>query len=160
MWYNVLHNGDFFMKKCNKCLEIKENDQFFKAKNTSDGLYSFCKLCKKQAVTNWRRVNKDKYNASMRAYGKIHRIRIHYKRQYGMELDDYWKLWDKQQGKCAICEQFQKGKRRLVVDHCHTSGIVRGLLCYGCNRGIAVLDKPELLQEAVKYLQNVKKPGY
>jgi hypothetical protein len=56
-----------------------------------------------------------------------------------------------QGGRCAICGETPE---RLVVDHCHASGMVRGLLCQSCNFGIGHLrDSVERLQSAIQYLK-------
>lgn len=45
-------------------------------------------------------------------------------------------------------------KSKLVVDHCHDTGIVRGLLCHNCNRALGLFkDKIEVLKNAIKYLE-------
>lgn len=45
-------------------------------------------------------------------------------------------------------------KMKLVVDHCHATGHVRGLLCHNCNRALGLLkDSEQALQRALKYLQ-------
>lgn len=51
-------------------------------------------------------------------------------KKYGLTLEAYMEMVDRQQGKCLICKE---EKERLVVDHCHTRGKVRGLLCNLCN---------------------------
>jgi hypothetical protein len=59
-------------------------------------------------------------------------------------------LENSQQRRCAICLQLKP----LVVDHCHTTNVVRGLLCHQCNVGIGFLnDSCEILENAVKYLK-------
>lgn len=83
----------------------------------------------------------------------------YYKRYYGIGLEKYESLKESQAGKCAICggEGFRmhKGiKDLLVVDHCHDSGDVRGLLCNNCNRGLGLFkDNKESLANAIKYLE-------
>lgn len=59
-------------------------------------------------------------------------------RLYGLHPDDYKKLYDKQDGKCAICKQPEK----LVVDHRHGTEVVRGLLCTRCNLTLGLLEGP------------------
>lgn len=64
-------------------------------------------------------------------------------------------MHEKQQGKCAICGEIPKSERGLHVDHCHTTGAVRGLLCHGCNTGIGALkEDAEILSNAIKYLRS------
>jgi hypothetical protein len=67
------------------------------------------------------------------------------------------KMWEDQNGKCAICEQPMNPRGReksaATVDHNHETGKVRGLLCRGCNHGIGNLkDDPSVLQSAAEYL--------
>jgi hypothetical protein len=52
---------------------------------------------------------------------------------YGITCDDYWALFERQNGRCAICRMPPKG-RRLVVDHDHRTGTIDGLCHFGCNR--------------------------
>ena len=84
------------------------------------------------------------------------------KKTYGISLDEYNELLSKQDGKCAICGVDNNGKyrnksRALAVDHCHTTGKIRGLLCSDCNTGIGLLkDNVNFLQFAIKYLNKTK----
>lgn len=81
------------------------------------------------------------------------------KRTYGITYDDYQRMLEDQGYVCAICgeEGFvmkSTHKLKLVVDHCHTTGRVRGLLCHNCNRALGLLkDAPERLLKAVEYLK-------
>ena len=81
------------------------------------------------------------------------------KRTYSITLAEYDALLELQKGRCAICggEGFLMGpqhKKKLVVDHDHATGKVRGLLCHNCNRALGLLgDKPELLHRAADYLK-------
>ena len=77
-------------------------------------------------------------------------------KKYGITLDDYNQMLEKQNGECAICgaEQADSLKRPLVVDHCHDEGHVRGLLCNHCNMGIGQLNHDiGLLKKAINYLE-------
>lgn len=66
-----------------------------------------------------------------------------------MTTDQYKDLVQSQGGLCAVCCKRQP----RVVDHCHTTGAVRGALCYRCNNGIGLLgDSVEGLQAALSYL--------
>lgn len=72
--------------------------------------------------------------------------------RYGMSLEEFNILWERQKGTCAICgTQFENEDYR--IDHDHNTGEVRGLLCVTCNAGIGLLkDSPEVLANAVRYL--------
>ena len=84
----------------------------------------------------------------------------YFRRTYGICRDEYLDLLDKQNGKCAICggEGFvmnkDRHKAKLVVDHDHATGKVRGLLCHNCNRALGLLhDNVEHFNVAIKYLE-------
>jgi hypothetical protein len=81
-----------------------------------------------------------------------------YKKLYQMTLDDYNRMFADQEGKCLICKIHQNElKTKLCVDHCHTTGLVRGLLCNSCNNLLArAKDSIETLQNAITYLSSAK----
>ena len=74
---------------------------------------------------------------------------------YGMTMDEYNQMFAEQEGCCAICGEHQTELRsRLCVDHSHTTGKVRGLLCGECNKGLGHFkDNPEALANAISYLK-------
>ena len=73
-------------------------------------------------------------------------------RKYGITLEQYRTMSDTQNDKCAIC----KDTTKLVVDHCHNTGAVRGLLCNNCNRGIGYLkDNKDNLKSAIDYISQL-----
>ena len=80
---------------------------------------------------------------------------------YGVEPAQYAELLAQQEGVCAICRQPETIRDRtgrvasLAVDHDHSTGEVRGLLCRACNAGIGNLkDSPDLLRAALSYLED------
>jgi hypothetical protein len=74
--------------------------------------------------------------------------------KYGLSLEAYDGLVQAQHGRCASC---QRVPERLVVDHDHTTGEVRGLLCNGCNVGLGFFrDSPRKLRKAAKYLERTR----
>ena len=82
------------------------------------------------------------------------------KRCYGLSQGAYDAMLDGQGGGCALCGQKCKSGRSLAVDHCHTTGTVRGLLCGNCNRGLGMFqDDPELMRRAASNVQNVPTHG-
>lgn len=77
------------------------------------------------------------------------------RRMYGLEISDFNKMIEDQNGCCLICEEFYGFK--LAVDHDHDTGNVRGLLCRKCNSGIGLLgDSIENLLSAAAYLRETK----
>jgi hypothetical protein len=79
-------------------------------------------------------------------------------RHYGMTLEQWNDLFNKQNGRCAICEKHQTEViQNLCVDHDHSNGKIRGLLCHSCNRGLGLLqDSPVLTHRATIYLNRSK----
>jgi hypothetical protein len=71
------------------------------------------------------------------------------KYSYRLTPQEYQKLVDNQNGQCAICKEITK----LVVDHNHISGEIRGLLCHLCNTGLGLFkDDSNRLKGAIKYM--------
>lgn len=136
--------------KCRKC----GGTTYFVYK---DGRRS-CTSCAKDQRKRWRKNNPDKCKA-MQARWKIanpgkllsasHRWKL--KHLYGMTECHYEALYVKQDGKCLIC--LKKPTRKLTVDHCHSTGKIRGLLCNNCNRSLGWMgDNIQTLDRAKKYL--------
>lgn len=89
-------------------------------------------------------------------------------KKYGITLDEFWIYWTVFKGRCSICDSELKlpEKRQgqsldvVAVDHDHTTKQIRGLLCNGCNKGLGLFkDSPQILNSAIRYLQNAKKTG-
>jgi hypothetical protein len=78
------------------------------------------------------------------------------KKQYGLTLEQFDEMLEAQDGACALCGREQVGMR-LHVDHCHASGVVRGLLCSNCNTGLGMFgDDPDRLIAAIQYIEAAK----
>ncbi len=77
------------------------------------------------------------------------------RRLYGITLEEYNRMLAAQDGVCWICKGIVTSKKgNLLVDHCHKTGKVRGLLCTKCNAGIGGLgDSIEMLERAIEYLK-------
>ena len=82
------------------------------------------------------------------------------KRCYGIDTKEYFRLYNLQNKLCKLCNKegfkmLQTHKLKLVVDHCHKTGKVRGLLCHNCNRGLGLFkDDVSSLLRAIKYLES------
>lgn len=78
---------------------------------------------------------------------------------YGLSYEEYHQRLEQQGGGCALCGAVMKD-RHLAVDHCHSSGKVRDILCTACNSGLGHFkDSPELLRRAADYLERHKNDG-
>lgn len=74
---------------------------------------------------------------------------------YGLGPGDYARLLAAQGGKCWICQRATGARKRLAVDHDHSSGEVRGILCGPCNQLLGhVRNDPDVLIRAAQYLIN------
>ena len=78
------------------------------------------------------------------------------KYEYGITLDDYNKMFNEQEGKCAICQRHQNElTRTLCVDHDHKTNKVSALLCVTCNTDVSVVENR--LEEMTKYINKHRK---
>jgi hypothetical protein len=78
-------------------------------------------------------------------------------KKYGISQQQWQELYDKQNGRCAICNCVQR-YQALATDHCHKTGIVRGLLCVQCNRGLGrFFDSPIRLRKAAEYIERSRR---
>jgi len=72
------------------------------------------------------------------------------KRRYRITTEQWAALYISQDGVCAICEQ----ARELIVDHCHSSGRVRGILCHNCNKALGLFGEDEdRMGKAIEYIK-------
>jgi hypothetical protein len=165
------------MKQCSRCKAQKPTLEFNKHGGTKDGLQKHCKSCRleyrknnkeKIAKTNKIRLLDPKNAIKNRNRAKLwnknnpekRRIIIqknHYKRRYGLTLEQKQFLIDSQDSKCAICKNDLKSTHDVCVDHDHKTEIVRGILCRKCNLGIGHLnDSTDILKSAIMYLNKYK----
>jgi hypothetical protein len=108
--------------------------------------------------------HKDEINERSRARYHAHKhdsaspVRRAHLKRYGISPAEYDALLAKQGGACAICRRRAKG--RLCVDHCHVTGMVRGLLCHECNGALGWLkDDQASLVAALAYLGALPRDG-
>ena len=131
------------MKKCTTCLEVKPEEDFHWHYKDKGIRRHACKVC---------RSNVEKLRQRTDSY-KIKRTDYSLKKAYGISSEEYQEKLKQQNYVCAICSKAQTTKA-LAVDHCHTTGIIRSLLCGSCNTGLGQFkDNPELLLKAADYLK-------
>lgn len=98
----------------------------------------------------WRKENPEKNKQSS--------LKTKLKSKYGLTLDGLAVLWESQDRSCAICQRpislnASEKSSKPHIDHCHVSGVVRGLLCLTCNTGLGMFgDSTDLLDAAKSYL--------
>ena len=114
-----------------------------------------CKKCHQNKTTKWKKENVD----------KVRDIKLKYK--FGISLEEYLEILDKQNGVCAICDKDEvvlvRGSlRKLAVDHDRAccsgdrscGGCIRGLLCQYCNTALGLFrDDEKLLTKAINYIK-------
>lgn len=135
------------MKICRTCSKEKEESEFYS--RTRYGRTDYNLDCKPCFLT-----------ASMARHNPVVRYRKELPKKFGITWEDYLGLHKKQAGVCAICKTSIKVNGEHVhrdesgfVDHNHTTGKVRGLLCNKCNRALGLFrDSKEVLEAATKYL--------
>lgn len=148
--------------QCIKCGEVKPRDQF-SAYRRGELSYRVtrCRTCdagKKRARyasdaefrEKHKRYSREQKKRNPNAHREQDRLTPHLKRHYGLTVDQLYSLEERQDFGCAICGD---DSVRLCVDHRHSDGKVRGLLCDSCNTGIGHFGESlALLSSAAKYL--------
>jgi hypothetical protein len=104
----------------------------------------------------WERNNRERRseNQRRRRAEKGEKFSYDLKTRYGVTVNQYRAMIARQGGGCAVCGvETSSAGRRLVVDHEHDTGRVRGVLCHRCNSGIGMLgDTEQGVAKAVAYL--------
>ncbi len=145
----------------------KEYDKEYRRKN-KERIAEY-KLKNKESLNSYAKEyylkNKEKIKANAKEYCKNNsngRRNSRFKREYNFTLEEYILLHNKQEGVCAICglpesalDNTSQQVKFLAIDHCHTTGDIRGLLCTLCNTAIGKFkDNPIIIRKAASYLEN------
>lgn len=140
-------------KICTVCRVEKSLDLFYNRKASDDGKAYRCKECDNKAVREFRKRHESRYREQARA--------TQLKLKYGLSQEDFDSMLESQGYACKICKSDiertisqSHTEKTLVVDHDHKTGVVRGLLCSKCNRGLGHFkDDISLLTGAINYLR-------
>lgn len=112
-------------KKCSCCKQIKSFNKFSISRSRYDGLNTRCKECCSKKHREYR---------------------------YSLTEEEFTNLLEKQNHQRAICKTDKPQAQGWCVDHNHSTGEVRGILCTKCNRGLGYFDdNPETLMAAIKF---------
>ena len=168
-------NGYFYCKACGR--DDLTRADYYVDNSKKYGLSNLCKRCesertkkpkhdhymrserhqqslRRQSKRRYYLKNKEDMMIKSRAYkrqnpGKMRKYLL--KRKYKLTPEEVVAMIEEQEGCCAICGLYRGEK--LVIDHNHTTGKVRALLCTGCNTGLGLFgDDEELLNKARSYL--------
>ncbi len=156
-------------KLCPGCRILKSSTEFHRRVKTGR-LRSRCKSCEliernasyHKRPIEVRRHARAIYNAwrgKNPAYGRdYNRLK-----KFGVSRERYDQMLAAQGGRCGICRSDNPRSRRVAtfaIDHCHATGVVRGLLCIPCNVAIGMFkDSPERAISASQYLSRTVEAG-
>lgn len=158
-------------KKCSKCGCIKTQENFQTVRDTKKQnlrLYGHCKQCCNSTRSEKRKLlraqdQKDIHlTHNKRTIKSVRNSFANRAKKQGVVIDTgsltvewYTEKVEHQGGVCAICKTpITDVGRKLVIDHCHSTGKIRGLLCGQCNMGLgAFKDNIQNLKQAIGYLE-------
>lgn len=158
-------------KCCNKCGEEKLFSEYHKDKTKKDGLFTRCKSCvnsynreymfarRKSDPEFFKKSAKEskKYCAERRAkdpeYVEQQRSKKLFQK-YGITLEEKVKKLEAQKYQCVTCFRVLPTHSEAAVDHCHSTGVIRDLLCSQCNIAIGMIkDDPTVAENLASYLR-------
>jgi len=141
------------MKECMKCKIDKPLEEFHNRAKSKDGKQSICKSCNIARVKVWQASNPERHEANWKnnSYGEQALLKRRASK-YGLSVEQLLEMLKDADGLCNICKR--NPVKWLVVDHCHSTLKVRGVLCEKCNQALGLLDDNiEFLESAINYLQ-------
>ena len=164
------------IKRCSYCKQWLRLDEFCKARCRADGYDNKCKDCVREYLKEWhaKNPNKSREYTYKTGYGseekrerdKLNRLRYRCK-AFGITVEQYMDMYNKQQGRCAICGRTEEeaGGRRLAIDHdhnccpdqCKSCGkCVRALLCSDCNIFVGFYESVDKMTKCAEYISRFK----
>lgn len=168
------------LKRCARCSAEKPLLDFRNNKNKPDSIRPYCRDCRKAICREWylRNIDSERERARnrMRVYGPKERernkqwaaanpeqARYHsrkklLRKKYDMTIEEHDALFAEQGFVCGACGSSEpNSKKGWSTDHCHATGVVRGIVCHHCNIGIGhAKDSIQTLHKWVAYLERAK----
>lgn len=139
------------MKRCQKCERLYPLTEFTKDLSKKDSKNIYCRSCCRKQLKENRK--KSDYNAKRKkSRYKYRNYEADYmlKFRYGITREERTQMLENQGNVCKICKTDDK---RFVIDHCHKTGKIRGLLCDRCNLTLGrVEENIEILSNMISYL--------
>lgn len=146
------------------CLTCKQPDkEFYDYEHEKS-----CKECMSAARRAHYKAKRDSVLKRVRKYRKGNPDKIKHTKlmqTYGISFAEYNVILASQNGVCAVCEREERAiwrgqKTRLAVDHDHSTGAVRGLLCQKCNRALGLLEENvRHMARLIEYIEKFKSQG-
>lgn len=145
------------LKTCYACMQELPRSSFHRDRHRPDGCAMACRSCRGLADKLYKSEKGNEVTEkrrARRAANPEHFRNYQLKWSHGVTIVQYNEILERQGGVCAICRGPQAAPHKfLCVDHCHTTGKIRGLLCSPCNKSLGLLkDDPEILLAAARYL--------
>lgn len=109
-------------------------------------------------VKRWQQANPERVNATQRARRARPDVKFraradHLMRKFGITIEQYDAMMAAQGGGCSLCGRPRREDSSLHVDHDHSTGKIRGILCFCCNNALADFQEdPALLAKAASYV--------
>lgn len=167
-------------KTCTRCEQVGSLLLFHKNKRSSTGRSSVCKVCKSELDSIAYNKDKERIKARSKEYQAQHKAECaermaawnkanperayksarkrHLRRKYGLTPEEFTTLLAIQGNSCSICQGQFLSTKATRVDHDHSSGEVRGILCHNCNALLGhAKDSTLVLESAISYLSSFKK---
>lgn len=133
------------MKQCSSCGEFFPLTYFYRRSDNSNGYRSLCRVCHsaKAKIKNATAENIEKRRERHRKHARF--------KNYGMTKEQFDEMLIGQNGMCLICGSHMDIPN---IDHDHKTGVIRGLLCHGCNTGLGLFkENVGNLEKAIEYLR-------
>lgn len=142
-------------KICNSCKKEKSIEEYHFLNVEQQKRKNTCKQCQAAYFKKYKEQNQPRLRSKWREASKKYYTPTNSRKRllakYGLTQERYNELYELQDGRCAICDR----AITLVIDHCHETLEVRGLLCNSCNLGIGYFeDNITRMSLAIKYLNN------
>jgi len=158
--------AELMQKRCSKCEKTKDKSEFYFIKKLKS-YRSRCRVCTNEdhnlymktekGIESRNKANSKKnWKSSSQIVYKSHWSRF---KKYGITDVEFKSLLNKQNNRCSICGilDYDTGKS-LCVDHCHTTGNIRELLCNKCNSAIGMVKESiDIIDRLREYLVKHKK---
>lgn len=138
------------VKICTRCSESKPLDEFYRHVQRPDGLYNQCKPCVREQRRLSYRTDSSKKKVSSKRWRRTGK--------HGLAHGRFEEMLEAQGGACAVCLTELDDSPHIDHNHACCAGhrscgaCVRGLLCFFCNRRLAVLEDSAWREAAERYL--------